>query len=121
MLGVGIGVELTVGAEDADVINVALQVVDASGNAVDDDYSFYAWLSDAVGSAVTATAPDGGVAVGTDGVIVETHTANASFELLTDGGALDLDIEESGAATWYLNVRLPDGRVVSSGAITFAA
>jgi hypothetical protein len=120
-LGVGLGVEITVGTEAADVINVGLQVNDAEGVAVAAAVGLHAWLSDTAAAAVTATAPSAGVAIGTDGVIIVEHTADILFELLTDAvGALDLDIGEVGVDTWYLNVRLPDGSVVSSAAITFA-
>lgn len=121
LLGIGVDVEFTVGAEDNDSINVALQVVDANGDDVEEVYSLDAWLSDDAGGAIAGTAPDGDVAIGTDGTIVEEYTADTSFHLLTeDDGDLDLDIGESGADTWYLNVRLPDGRIATSDAITFA-
>jgi hypothetical protein len=114
-------VELTVGGEAADVINVALQVVDAEGVALAQQLALFAWLSDTAGAAATAAAPSAGTAIGTDGVIIVEHTAEIIFELLTDAdGVLDLDIEEAGVDTWYLNVRLPGGSVVSSAAITFA-
>lgn len=114
-------VEFTVGVEATNVINVALQVVDAEGVDLDQQLSFLAWLSDTAGAALTATAPSGGTAVGTNGTIIVEHTAETLLELLTDAnGAIDLDITEVGIDTWYLNVRLPGGAIVSSGAITFA-
>jgi hypothetical protein len=120
-LGIGLGIDFTVGIEAADVINVGIQVNDAEGVAVAAAVSFFAWLSDTAGGAVSGTAPSAGTAIGTDGVVVLVHTAELAFELLTDAvGALDLDIGEVGIDTWYLNVRLPDGSVVTSAAITFA-
>jgi hypothetical protein len=114
-------VELTVGTQAANVINVALQVVDAQGMALALQLALFAWLSDTAGAALTATAPSVGTDIGTDGVIIVEHTAETLFELLTDAdGVLDLDIEEAGVDTWYLNVRLPGGAIVSSAAITFA-
>lgn len=119
-LGLDWTVEITVGAEAADVINVALQIQDAEGDDLAEQKSFLAWLSDTAGAAVTATAPSAGTAIGTDGVIIVEHTAETLFELLTDtAGVLDLDIGEAGADTWYLNIRLADGSIVSSGAIAF--
>ena len=35
-------------------------------------------------------------------------------------GDIDIDITETGVATWYLILVMPDGRHVASGAITFA-
>lgn len=114
-------VELTVGAEATNVINVALQVVDGEGMALALQLALFAWLSDTAGAALTATAPSVGTSIGTDGVIIVEHTAETLFELLTDAdGVLDLDIEEAGVDTWYLNVRLPGGAIVTSAAITFA-
>ena len=114
-------VELTVGAQGGDIINVALQVVDGEGVALAQQLALFAWLSDTAGAALTGTAPSVGTSIGTDGVIIVEHTAETLFELLTDvDGVLDLNIEEAGADTWYLNVRLPGGAIVSSAAITFA-
>lgn len=115
------GVEITVAAEGGDVINVSVQVKDGSNVDLAQQLSFFAWLSDTAGAAATATAPSAGVAVGTDGVIIVEHTAEIVFELLTDAdGLIDLDIGEAGVDTWFLNVRLAGGTVVSSTAITFA-
>lgn len=114
-------VELTVGIEAANVINVALQVVDGEGMPLAQQLAFLAWLSDTAGAALTATAPSVGTSIGTDGVIIVEHTAETLLELLTDAdGVLDLDIEEALVDTWYLNIRLPGGAIVSSAAITFA-
>lgn len=114
-------IQFTVGAEAADSINVAIQLSDEKGRDVTELVSFFAWLSDTAAGAVTGTVPDGDVAIGTDGLILLEHTTDIVFELLTSAtGAIDLDIGESLADTWYLNIRLPGGQVVSSPAITFA-
>jgi hypothetical protein len=120
-LGINWTVSIVVGAEAADVINVALQVEDAEGNALAEQKSFLAWLSDTAVAALTGTAPSAGTAIGTDGIIIVEHTAETLFELLTDSaGVLDLDIGEAGIDTWFLNIRLADGSIVSSATITFA-
>ena len=122
LIGAGVSVEFTVGAETGgNTINVALQAVDAEGDDVEEAYGFLAWLSDAAGGDAAAAAPSGGIAIGTDGTILTEHTADITLHVLTEAdGDADLDIVEAGAATWYLNVLLPDGTIVSSGAITFA-
>jgi len=120
-LGSGWTIDITPGAEAGDVINVQLEVFDAEGNPAEEVRHLVAWLSDTAGAAPTTTAPDGDVAVGGAGVILIEHTADIYFELLTDAnGELDLDIGESGAATWYLNVVQGDGTVYSSPEITFS-
>ena len=83
--------------------------------------SFFAWLSDTAFGAVTGTVPSADVAIGTDGAIVLEHTTDIVFELMTSAtGAIDLDIGEALADTWFLNIRLPGGQVVASPTITFA-
>lgn len=120
-LGIDWSVEFTVGVEGGDVINVALQVVDAEGADLAAAKSFLAWLSDTAGAEPTTTAPSAGTIIGTDGFIVYEPLADIVLELLTDSdGVLDLDIEEAGVDTWFLNVRLPDGSIVTSATITFA-
>lgn len=114
------GVEFTVGAESGTDINVAIQLVDDEDNAIEQQVLLYAWISATNPAAAIGTPPSGGAAIGTDGVVVEELTANASFLLLTDAaGAVDIDVTEAGAGTWYLNVQLPGGAVVSSDALTF--
>ncbi|KKL69985.1 hypothetical protein LCGC14_2109420 [marine sediment metagenome] len=114
-------VEFVVGAEGSNIINVALQVVDSEGQALALQLALMAWLSDTEAAAMTLTAPSVGASIGTNGVIVHAPVTDTLFYLLTDtDGALDLDIEEALVDTWYLNVRLPGGEVVSSAAITFA-
>jgi hypothetical protein len=114
--------EFTIAAEDGDVINVAIQLTDLLGNDLESAAAIGAYLSDdADGSTLTATAPDGGVAVGAAGLAIPL-IADKRFDLVTDAtGAIDLDIEEAAAGTWYLVLVMPNGSLVVSGAITFAA
>jgi hypothetical protein len=120
--GVVADVDFTIGAEAANVINVALQLNDANGAAVAEAMNVQVFLSDnATGLDVTGTAPDGGIAIGTDGDIIGSLTANIALMLQSEAdGDIDIDITESGTDTWYLVVVLPSGKHVVSGAITFA-
>lgn len=114
---------ITVGAEVSNVINVAVQLTDATGDDVAAVYHLQAYLSDQTdGTDETAAAPDGGVAIGTNGVILSSPTANIRFRIQTNSsGAFDLDITDvTGTPTWYLVVILPNGQQVISSAITFA-
>jgi hypothetical protein len=114
--------EFTIGDEETDVINVAIQLTDNAGDPIEVAAAVRAYLSDdADGSSLAATAPDGGVAIGANGVAIPL-VADKAFELVSAAdGTVDLDIEESGAATFYLVLIMPDGRLVVSDAITFAA
>lgn len=109
-------VEFVVGAEAANIINVAVQSAGRRAESLD----FY--LSDDVDGLVpTAAAPDGGIAIGTDGALIEL-TANENGKIITDlDGNADIDITDTtGTPTWYLVVVLPGGDLAISPAITFA-
>lgn len=118
-----LGVTITVAAEDTNVVNVAIQVIGGDDQDIDANVHLLAWLTDTEGAAVVpGTAPDGGTAVGATGVVLAELTADVLFLAVTDSnGNLELDVTESGAATWYLNVGLPGGGVVVSDVLTFLA
>lgn len=98
-----------------------IQLLDGAGDALATAAGVQWYLSDnADGSSLTGTAPSGGIAIGSDGLLIE-QTANTSGLLVTESdGTADVALTEAGAATWYLVVVLPNGRVVVSDAITFA-
>lgn len=110
---------ITIGAEAANVINVGIQLKDADGADLAVRSTLYAYLSDdANGDSIVATAPDGGVAIGTDGLAVPL-VANKAFMLTSESdGDIDLNITESGAKTEYLILITPNGKLVASTAIT---
>ena len=83
-LGVDWSVEFTVGTEAADVINVALQVVDAAGDDLEEQKSFVAWLSDAAAGVPTTTAPDTAVDIGTDGTILKSSDGKEKMKYLVE-------------------------------------
>lgn len=114
-------VTFTIGTEAADTINVGIQFKVGPRELVQ-KAGVLAYLSDdANGNSIAATAPDGGVAIGTDGLAIPL-VADKAFQLISeDDGDIDLDIVESGAATWYLAVLLPSGEVAVSDAVIFAA
>ncbi len=111
-----------VGAEAANVVNVGIQLKDPSGANLAVRGSVLAYLATEIhGDVVAAAAPSGGVAIGADGLAISV-VAGKAFQLVSEAnGHIDLNITEAGAATWYLAVVLPDGRLAVSGAITFAA
>ena len=116
------GVTMVVGAEAANVINVACQFIDTEGNdmAVAAALPWY-FADDAVGLDPTTTAHDGGSAIGTDGALIE-WTANLNGLAVSEAdGDFDVDITDAGAFTVYLVFVLPDGTITVSDAITHAA
>lgn len=112
---------VTVGVEGGNVINVAIQLKDAGGTNLAVRGALRAYMSDdANGDSIAAAAASGGVAIGTDGLAMPL-IADKLFDLVSESdGSIDLDITEAGAATWYLVLVMPDGRLVASDAITFA-
>jgi hypothetical protein len=112
----------TIGSEGA-AINVAVALEDGAGNALASLQGVNIFLSDAAtGIGITATAPDGGIAIGTDGAIIDAAVAGKALWVQTEAdGTFDIDITETGAATFYLVVQLPNGKQVVSDAIVFLA
>lgn len=112
-----------IGAEAANVINVGIQLKDDKAQAdLAVRASIRAYLSDdANGDSIIATAPSGAVAIGTDGVLYDVGGAKKVFFLTSEAdGDIDINITEAGAKTAYLVLVMPNGRLVASGAITFA-
>lgn len=115
-------VVMTVGAEAADVINVAIQLNDEEGKALEEVTALDFYLADdAAGLTPSASAPAGGIAIGTDGALIET-VANLSGTMISEAdGDIDIDITNATTTpTFYLVVRLPQGGLAISDAITFA-
>lgn len=117
--GVALDATFTIGTETANAINVAVTLVDGQGNALTNRAGVFAYLSsNATTLALASTAED--IAIGTNGVYIEQIANAAGWVVSTAAGLFDLTITETtGAATYYLVLLLPTGRVVVSGAITF--
>ena len=111
---------ITVGAEAANVINVAIQLKDAAAADLARRGFVQAYLSDdANGDSIVATAPDT-VAIGTDGLYIPLISAKR-FDLVSEAdGDIDINITKSGADTFYLVLIIGD-KLTVSGAITFDA
>ena len=115
-------VTMSVAAEDSDDVVVTITLTDGKGDALTARAAIDFYLSDAAdGLDITGTAPDGGLAVGTDQNIVE-HTTSIAGILYSDAsGAITLTVTESGTDAWYLNVVDAHGRVTTSDAMSFTA
>jgi len=112
---------IVVGSEGSNAINVTIQLKTKAGVDLAVRGSVFAYLSDdANGDTIAGTAPDGGVAIGTDGLAIPI-VANKAFQLVSEAdGDIDITITESSVDTWYLILVMPNGRLVVSDAITFA-
>lgn len=111
----------TIGSEAANAINVSIQLTDRkNGGDISERVALMWYLaSNATGDAI-ATAPDGGIAIGTDGLLIE-HTNNVAGMVVSEvDGDIDVTITESTAKSFYLVLVAPDGKLYPSAAITFA-
>lgn len=117
------GATITVGTENAGTgaINVAIQLEDAAGDALEARASCFAYLSDDEhGDSVVNTESSGTVAIGTDGLLMPI-VAKKTFMLTSEAdGDIDINIIEAGAKTQYLVLVMPNGSLVVSDAITHA-
>lgn len=116
------GATIVVGAETANVINVAIQLKDAAGADLAARAALPFYLADdANGDTPSSAAPDGGIAIGTDGAMIE-WAANLSGLLISESdGDIDINLTHAaGAKTCYLILVMPNGSLIASSAITFA-
>ena len=118
----GMTATFVIGAEAANVKNVAIQLRDEEDTALGERASVSAYFSDdANGDSLIATAPSGAVAIGTDGVLYDVGAAKKVFVLSSEAnGRINVNITEAGVKTLYVIVVLPSGRHVASGAVTWA-
>ena len=118
-------VSFTVGSEATEAITVSCQFKDAAGADMTSARCLRAYLS--ADSAGQTAASSSGLTVtsGTDGltqVSVDANTINMLWLTSEADGDVDVVITDAsgGTLTNYLNVITPDGKIHTSGAITFA-
>lgn len=116
----GLTVTYSIGAEAANVIRVTTTVKNVDGTVVDYPVVLQQYLSsDSAGA--TPSAATTSLAAGGGGAILTEYTSNMHWDAVsTSAGLIGVDVGDSvGASTRYLNTVLPNGRVVTSSAITF--
>jgi hypothetical protein len=121
--GVAANAVFTIGTEAANVINVGIQLNDANGVALAKRAGLKMYLSsDANGDTIEGSGPDTW-AIGTDGIFLpDGGDSLISGILISEAdGDIDLDLEHAGADTFYMNIVMPNGDIVTSDAITFDA
>ena len=111
----------TIGSENTDVINVSVQLKDLTGNNIAIVAGVQIYLSDnSNGSSLSASSPSGGIAIGTNGILLPIITDKYATVISTSSGVFDINITEITAKTFYVVVLLPLGKLVISSAVTFA-
>lgn len=119
--GIPASVTFTVGAEGSNAINTTMQLKDANGANVAVRQGLMMYLaSDSTGATPATSLPSTSVAIGTNGKFLAIVAKSLGLLVFNASGQADITITETGVATWYLVVVLPDGKLAVSGAITFA-
>jgi hypothetical protein len=109
---------ITAGAEAADKRTITVQARDAAANNLAERVLVRVWIAASDYGAPSATGNTVAVETGTT---YETETANAAYKIISDAaGKAEIGVTISGAATRYVMAEI-DGRIYSSGEITWAA
>jgi hypothetical protein len=111
-----------IGAKVANVINAAVQLLDARGQAVTQFTNVFVYLaSTANGGTLSPTSPTSTTAIGTNGQILGIHSNTTAYDVLSNAtGQFDLNITQTAGGTlYYLVVCMPDGSIIISPAIQF--
>jgi hypothetical protein len=117
--GSNISADVTISAETSDEIELAVQLVDSSGNDITSgNHALYMFFSDDDTVINFSVDPPEGLSVGAAGTFNEI-VADTYFLAFFDNGEFWITVEETGAKTWYLVVILPGGEYIVSSAITF--
>ena len=116
-----IAAKFTISAEAANAIAVAVQLYDRqNGNEVSERVGMAWYLASNANGDAIASAPSGGIAIGTDGLLLEWTNNVSGFVVSEADGDIDVVITDTGTPTVYLVLVAPDGKLYVSGAITFA-
>jgi hypothetical protein len=112
---------ITVGAEASDARAITIQLKDAQGAdcAYVVDVEAIVYLN-AARTAFVVTGGSTGIAIGTDGALLAL-VAKKVFKLTSEAdGDIDLTWTDTGTEAAFLGIRLPNGRIVMSAALTNA-
>jgi hypothetical protein len=110
--------EISVGSEFNNAIPVTVQARDAAGDILAERVLVRAWLGATEYDGEIATPPNTDFTLTTGTLVKELTTNKHLLAISNDNGRVVFSIQETTARTFYLMVEL-DGRVTSSGAITF--
>jgi hypothetical protein len=112
---------ITVGAENTNVRAITIQLKDADGNDINyvETVEIILFLN-AAKTAFVVTGGSTGIAIGTDGALLAVVAKKVFLATSEADGDLDLTWTDTGTEVAYLGVRLPNGRIVMSDALTNA-
>lgn len=115
---------ITVSAEGATTANtrdITIQLLDADGNdiAYAETIEVIMYL-DAAQAAFVVTGGSTGIDVGTDGALLDVVAKKYFLATSETDGDIDLEWLDTGTEVAFLGLRLPNGRVIISDALTNA-
>lgn len=110
---------ITVGAENTNVRAITIQLKDSEGNDIDyvETVELILFLN-AAKTAFAATGGSTGIQIGTDGALLAVVAKKYFLATSEADGDIDLTWTDTGTEAAYLGVRLPNGRIVMSDALT---
>lgn len=110
---------ITVGDEDTDVREITIQLKDIDGNDINYREMVEIFLLlDADGDAFVVTGGSTGIAIGTDGALLALVAKKVFLAISESDGDIDLTWTDTGTEAAYLCLRLPNGRIIVSDALT---
>lgn len=110
---------ITVGAEASNVRNITIQLKDAQGNDIDYAETVEVLMyADAAQAAFVTTGGSTGIAIGTDGALLTVVAKKYFIATSETDGDIDLTWTDTGTEAAYLGLRLPNGRIIMSDALT---
>lgn len=121
-VGIMAAAEYTIASESDDLITVTIQLNDYAGTALGASMGAMWYLSeDSGGAAIANGAPSGGIAVVTDGLLLEWTADLSGWLVCETDGDIDVVLEDNGDDAFYFVIVMPDGTLDVSAVITFAA
>lgn len=113
-----LNVSVSAAAESEDAIVITLQMKDMQDNLARSSLIEF-WVGTTSRGAPSATSNTVTVSTGTT---IQTLTSNAHYRVMSNtSGVVAFSLGVSGAATRYIMTVCPDGTVLPSSAVTFAA
>lgn len=112
---------ITVGDESANVRAITIQLKDIDGNDINyvETVEIILFLN-AEMTAFVVTGGSTGIAIGTDGALLAVVAKKYFLATSEADGDIDVTWTDTGTEAAYLGVRLPNGRIVLSSALTNA-
>lgn len=104
---------VTVGAENANVRPITIQLKDAHGNDIDYVETVEILVfANAARTAFVATGGSTGIAIGTDGALLAVVAKKYFLATSEADGDIDLTWTDTGTEAAFIGVKLPNGRIV---------